>query len=117
MYQDEHDLVTFRQDKKAKNHAMLMQKFPENLAPLPTYLFPKSFPKNISYQNVAYYIVNAQQKKNKARRPERRGGEKKQKEKVKDAVSFYMVGHLFQNYDTIYVRFFVTYTCVLFPSI
>ena len=45
-----------------------------------------------------------------------------------------MVGHLFQNYDTIYVRFFshvylqsfllhdiraffVTYTCVLFPSI
>ena len=47
---------------------------------------------------------------------------------------FGMVGHLFQNYDTIYVRFFptytcnhscytiyvrffVTYTCVLFPSI
>ena len=46
----------------------------------------------------------------------------------------FMVGHLFQNYDTIYVRFFptytcnhscytiyvrffVTYTCVLFPSI
>ena len=45
-----------------------------------------------------------------------------------------MIGHLFQNYDTIYVRFlptytcnhscytiyvrfFVTYTCVLFPSI
>ena len=35
-----------------------------------------------------------------------------------------MVGHLFQNYATIYVRFFVTYTCVLscfvgflFPSI
>ena len=35
-----------------------------------------------------------------------------------------MVGHLFQNYDTIYVRFFATYTCVLscfvgflFPSI
>ena len=24
---------------------------------------------------------------------------------------FYMVGHLFQNYDTIYVRFFPTYTC------
>ena len=23
----------------------------------------------------------------------------------------YMVGHLFQNYDTIYVRFFPTYTC------
>ena len=22
-----------------------------------------------------------------------------------------MVGHLFQNYDTIYVRFFPTYTC------
>ena len=22
-----------------------------------------------------------------------------------------MVGHLFQNYDTIYVRFFATYTC------
>ena len=22
-----------------------------------------------------------------------------------------MVGHLFQNYDTIYVRFFLTYTC------
>ena len=48
--------------------------------------------------------------------------------------SYPMVGHLFQNYDTIcvrffptytcnhscytiYVRFFVTYTCVLFPSI
>ena len=35
-----------------------------------------------------------------------------------------MVGHLFQNYDTIYVRFFATYTCILsccvgflFPSI
>ena len=35
-----------------------------------------------------------------------------------------MVGHLFQNYDTIYMRFFATYTCVLscfrgflFPSI
>ena len=24
---------------------------------------------------------------------------------------FIMVGHLFQNYDTIYVRFFPTYTC------
>ena len=24
-----------------------------------------------------------------------------------------MVGHLFQNYDTIYVRFFATYTCDL----
>ena len=24
-----------------------------------------------------------------------------------------MFGHLFQNYDTIYVRFFATYTCVL----
>ena len=24
-----------------------------------------------------------------------------------------MVGHLFQNYDKIYVRFFPTYTCVL----
>ena len=50
------------------------------------------------------------------------------------SVLFPMVGHLFQNYDTIYVRFFltytcnhscytiyvrffVTYTCVLFPSI
>ena len=49
-------------------------------------------------------------------------------------ISYNMVGHLFQNYDTIYVRFFltytcnhscyticvrffVTYTCVLFPSI
>ena len=35
-----------------------------------------------------------------------------------------MVGHLFQNYNTIYMRFFATYTCVLscfrrflFPSI
>ena len=35
-----------------------------------------------------------------------------------------LVGHLFQSYDTIYVRFFATYTCVLycfvrflFPSI
>ena len=27
-----------------------------------------------------------------------------------DKISF-MVGHLFQNYDTIYVRFFSTYTC------
>ena len=24
-----------------------------------------------------------------------------------------MVGHLFQNYDTIYVRFFATYSCDL----
>ena len=24
---------------------------------------------------------------------------------------FYMVGHLFQNYDTMYVRFFAKYTC------
>ena len=34
----------------------------------------------------------------------------------------FMVGHLFQNYDTIYVRFFATYTCdfscfvVFFPK-
>ena len=27
-----------------------------------------------------------------------------------------MVGHLFQNYDTIYVRFFTTYTCFLLIS-
>ena len=26
-------------------------------------------------------------------------------------LSTYMVGHLFQNYDTMYVRFFPTYTC------
>ena len=39
-------------------------------------------------------------------------------------VQINMVGHLFQNYDTIYVRFFPMYTCVLscfvgflFPSI
>ena len=25
-----------------------------------------------------------------------------------------MVGHLFQNYDTIYVQFFATYTCDLY---
>ena len=25
----------------------------------------------------------------------------------------YMVSHLFQNYDTIYVRFFATYNCYL----
>ena len=31
---------------------------------------------------------------------------------------FFMVGHLFQNYDTIYVRFFATYSCDLsyFPK-
>ena len=31
---------------------------------------------------------------------------------VRVVLSFkFMVGHLFQNYDTIYVRFFPTYTC------
>ena len=36
------------------------------------------------------------------------GGEERSKKR--DA---YMVGHLFQNYDTIFVRFFATYTCDL----
>ena len=32
---------------------------------------------------------------------------------ITTAVITFMVGHLFQNYDTIYVRFFATYTCDL----
>ena len=32
---------------------------------------------------------------------------------ITTAVITFMVGHLFQNYDTIYVRFFDSYTCDL----